>query len=92
MAADEQHDDADQCAHRGRDYELLNCRSESFAPGVVVGGVGVHGPEQDPAGSNKDRARGRESGQDAQRYVSQDADTHADHCSANHRPCEAGDR
>ena len=43
MAADEQHDDADQCAHRGRDYELLNCRSESFAAGVVVGGVGVHG-------------------------------------------------
>jgi hypothetical protein len=44
MAADEQHDDADQCAQRGRDYhELLICRSESFAAGVVVGGVGVHG-------------------------------------------------
>jgi hypothetical protein len=41
---------------------------------------------------NKDRARGRESGEDAQRCVSQDADTHADHCSDNHRPGEAGDR
>ena len=41
---------------------------------------------------NKDRARGRESGEDAQRCLSQDADTHADHCSDNHRPCEAGDR
>jgi hypothetical protein len=27
-----------------------------------------------------------------QRCVSQDADTHADHCSDNHRPCEAADR
>jgi hypothetical protein len=32
------------------------------------------------------------SGRTPQRCLSQDADTHADHCSDNHRPGEAGDR
>ena len=75
----------------GAGRKFLGNRWERLTLRIEVGGIGIHGPQPDPAGSDEDRSRCCDSGQNTHRRLGEHTDTHADHGSDNHRPYEPAD-